>query len=92
MFPQEKNMVVFAEETAVDDPVVLQDENFSAVRSKLYIFKEGDSSIVKRFGVTIYRRNHIVLLIWSSPLICFTLFLNGNDGSNHFLIFTLSFQ
>lgn len=39
---EEKNMVVFAEETAVDDPVVLQDENFSAVRSKLYIFKEGD--------------------------------------------------
>lgn len=47
MFRQEKNMVVFAEETAVDDPVVLQDEKFSAVRSKLYIFKEGDSSIVK---------------------------------------------
>lgn len=39
---EEKNMVVFAEETAVDDPVVLQDEKFSAVRSKLYIFKEGD--------------------------------------------------
>lgn len=56
-------MVVFAEETAVDDPVVLQDKNFSAVRSKLFIFKEGDSSIVKRFGVAIYRRNHIVLLI-----------------------------
>lgn len=35
-------MVVFAEATAVDDPQVLKDEKYSAVRSKLCIFKEGN--------------------------------------------------
>lgn len=39
---EEKRMVVFAEATAVDDPQVLKDEKYSAVRSKLCIFKEGD--------------------------------------------------
>lgn len=34
-------MVIFAEASAVDDPLLLKDEKFSAVRSKLCIFKEG---------------------------------------------------
>ncbi|XP_068699563.1 NAD kinase-like isoform X1 [Montipora foliosa] len=37
-----KNMVIFAEATAVDDPVLLKDEKFSTVRSKICIFKDGD--------------------------------------------------
>ena len=39
---QEKRMMIFAEATAVEDPLVSQDEKFSAVRSKLCIFKEGE--------------------------------------------------
>ena len=39
---QEKRMMIFAEATAVEDPLVSQDENFLAVRSKLCIFKEGE--------------------------------------------------
>ncbi|CAH3037789.1 unnamed protein product [Porites lobata] len=39
---EEKRMMIFAEATAVEDPLVSQDEKFSAVRSKLCIFKEGD--------------------------------------------------
>ena len=34
-------MVLYVEATAVDDPLVLSDEKFSSVRSKLCIFKEG---------------------------------------------------
>lgn len=39
---QEKRMMIFAEATAVEDPLVSQDGKFSAVRSKLCIFKEGE--------------------------------------------------
>lgn len=39
---QEKRMMIFAEATAVEDPLVSQDEKFSAVRSKLCIFKAGE--------------------------------------------------
>lgn len=35
-------MMIFAEATAVEDPLVSQDEKFSAVRSKLCIFKAGE--------------------------------------------------
>ena len=35
-------MVIFVEASAVDDPTVLKDEKFSAVRSKLCIFKQGN--------------------------------------------------
>jgi len=35
-------MMIFAEATAVEDPLVSQDEKFSVVRSKLCIFKEGE--------------------------------------------------
>lgn len=34
-------MVIYAESAAVDDPVVLKDEKFAAVRSQICIFKEG---------------------------------------------------
>lgn len=34
-------MVVYAEESAVDDSLVLKDETFSYVRSQMCIFKEG---------------------------------------------------
>lgn len=35
-------MVIYAESSAVDDPTVLKDEKFTAVRSKICIFKEGE--------------------------------------------------
>lgn len=35
-------MVIYAESTAVDDPTVLKDEKFAAVRSQICIFKEGE--------------------------------------------------
>ena len=34
-------MVIYAEAPAVDDPTVLKDEKFAAVRSQICIFKEG---------------------------------------------------
>jgi len=36
-------MVIYAESSAVDDPMVLKDEKFAAVRSQICIFKEGES-------------------------------------------------
>lgn len=35
-------MVIYAESSAVDDPQVLKDEKFAAVRSQICIFKEGE--------------------------------------------------
>ena len=35
-------MVIYAESSAVNDPTVLKDEKFAAVRSKIFIFKEGE--------------------------------------------------
>ena len=35
-------MVIYAESSAVDDPTVLKDEKFAAVRSQIFIFKEGE--------------------------------------------------
>lgn len=35
-------MVIYAESSAVDDPMVLKDEKFAAVRSQICIFKEGE--------------------------------------------------
>jgi len=35
-------MVIYAESSAVDDPLVLKDEKFAAVRSQICIFKEGE--------------------------------------------------
>ena len=35
-------MVIYAESSAVDEPTVLKDEKFAAVRSKICIFKEGE--------------------------------------------------
>ena len=34
-------MVIFAEATTVDDPLVSKDEKFSAVKSKLCVFRQG---------------------------------------------------
>ena len=34
-------MMIFVEATVVDDPLLLKDEKFAAVRSKLCIFKQG---------------------------------------------------
>lgn len=34
-------MVIYAESSAVDDPLVIKDEKFTAVRSQICIFKEG---------------------------------------------------
>jgi len=39
---QERKMVIYAESSAVDDPMVLKDEKFAAVRSQICIFKEGE--------------------------------------------------
>lgn len=35
-------MVIYAESSAVDDPLLLKDEKFAAVRSQICIFKEGE--------------------------------------------------
>ena len=35
-------MVIYAESSAVEDPTVLKDEKFAAVRSQIFIFKEGE--------------------------------------------------
>ena len=35
-------MVIYAESSAVEDPLVLKDEKFAAVRSQICIFKEGE--------------------------------------------------
>ena len=37
-------MVIYAESSAVDDPMLLKDEKFAAVRSQIFIFKEGKLS------------------------------------------------
>lgn len=34
-------MVIYAESSSVDDPLVLKDEKFAVVRSQICIFKEG---------------------------------------------------
>lgn len=35
-------MMIYAESSAVEDPLVLKDEKFTAVRSQICIFKEGE--------------------------------------------------
>lgn len=39
---EERKMIIYAEESAVGDPLVLRDESFTCVKSKMCIFKEGD--------------------------------------------------
>ncbi|KAJ7371693.1 hypothetical protein OS493_023724 [Desmophyllum pertusum] len=39
---EERKMVIYAESSSVDDPLVLKDEKFAVVRSQICIFKEGD--------------------------------------------------
>lgn len=35
-------MVIYAESSSVEDPMVLKDEKFATVRSQICIFKEGE--------------------------------------------------
>ncbi|XP_078372245.1 NAD kinase-like isoform X2 [Oculina patagonica] len=39
---EERKMVIYAESSAVDDPLVIKDEKFTAVRSQICIFKEDE--------------------------------------------------
>ena len=43
-------MVIYAESSAVNDPTVLKDEKFAAVRSKIFIFKEGELYFFLLYG------------------------------------------